>query len=122
MQPHASPGTGEVDRNGCDADRHHRVCSLAEQGRLTVDFIDSLHLPPRHRGPAWAEGEVNMASRLEDIFPSPKVVLAMEPEELAGFLLEYLNGVPKNEGALNFYAVTIGSGPLGGYAGTDFQQ
>src|SRR5690348_6718144 len=63
-----------------------------------------------------------MTRRLEDILPAPEVLLAMEPEELAGFVLEYLNELPKRDGQLHFANLTQGGGPLAGYAGSRFAE
>jgi len=60
--------------------------------------------------------------RVEEIFPPPNMALAMEPEELAGFVLEYLQELPRNDPYLNFHTLTLVTGPLGGYAGAHFQQ
>src|SRR6266851_4402673 len=63
-----------------------------------------------------------MPRRLEDILPASGVLLGMEPEELAGFLLEYLSELPKNDQYFNFASLTLGSGPLAEYAGNRFAQ
>jgi len=36
-----------------------------------------------------------------EIVPDPEVLLALEPEEVAGVVIEYLNGLPGNSGQLN---------------------
>lgn len=61
-----------------------------------------------------------MPKRIEEIIPSPDVLLALEPEELAGFLLEYLNELPKRDQMLNLSNLTLSSGPLLAYAGGRF--
>lgn len=42
-----------------------------------------------------------------DIVPDPEVLLALEPEEVAGVVLEYLNGLPENSGQLNRYNFSL---------------
>jgi hypothetical protein len=38
---------------------------------------------------------------LHAMIPDPEVLLAVEPEEIAGILLEYLNSLPENASELN---------------------
>ncbi|MCZ6759533.1 MAG: hypothetical protein O7D29_04025 [Gemmatimonadetes bacterium] len=40
-------------------------------------------------------------STLYEILPDPDTVLELEPEELAGYLLEHLNTLPPGSGQLN---------------------
>jgi len=43
-------------------------------------------------------------SEINSILPDPEVLLALEPEEVGGFLLQYLNSLPEDEQKrLNFY-------------------
>ena len=42
-----------------------------------------------------------MAITLHSLVPDPKVLLALQPEELAGFVLQYLNEAGPNSGDLN---------------------
>src|SRR5438874_1994941 len=43
-------------------------------------------------------------SALDKFLPDPEMLLALEPEDLAGYLLEYLNNLPSSELAnLNRY-------------------
>jgi uncharacterized protein (TIGR02391 family) len=58
--------------------------------------------------------------RLDQIFPEPDVLLAMEPEEAAGFLLEYLNQLQRNDQYLHFSSLTLATGPFAEYAGARF--
>lgn len=45
-----------------------------------------------------------MSKRIHDIIQDPETLLALEPEELAGVVLEYLNSIDeKTEGSLNRY-------------------
>jgi len=49
-----------------------------------------------------------MAKRIYDIIPDPEALLALEPEELAGVVLEYLNSVDeKVSGDLNRYNFSL---------------
>lgn len=56
------------------------------------------------------------------MFPTPEILLGMEPEELAGFLLEYLNELPARTQYLHLPNLTMASGPLAAYAGARFQE
>jgi uncharacterized protein (TIGR02391 family) len=38
---------------------------------------------------------------INDIVPDPEVLLALEPEDVAGVVLEYLNGLPERSGQFN---------------------
>ena len=45
-----------------------------------------------------------MSESIHSILPDPDALLALEPEEVGGFLLQYLNSLPENEQKhLNFY-------------------
>ena len=46
-----------------------------------------------------------MSKRIHDIIPDPETLLALEPEELAGVVLEFLNSLDEREGgSLNRYS------------------
>jgi hypothetical protein len=48
---------------------------------------------------------------LHSIIPNPEDLLALEPEELAGAVLEVLNSIPpERDGMLNRYNFTLPSG------------
>jgi uncharacterized protein (TIGR02391 family) len=46
--------------------------------------------------------------RLSDLIPDPDALLGLEPEELAGYLIEFLNGLPSDR-QLNRYNLTLPS-------------
>jgi len=44
-----------------------------------------------------------MIESICDLLPDPETLLALEPEELAGFVLQFLNSLGENSGTLNRY-------------------
>jgi uncharacterized protein (TIGR02391 family) len=63
-----------------------------------------------------------MPRPLDAIFPSPEVLLAMEPEEIAGFLLEYLHELEGTNAFLHRTNLTGADGPFYHYVGAHFQK
>ena len=51
-----------------------------------------------------------MIQSICDLLPDPEILLALEPEELAGFVLEFLNSQGENSSALNRYNFAMPSG------------
>jgi len=44
---------------------------------------------------------VTKEQSIYDIVPDPEILLSLEPEEVAGVIREYLNGLPSDSGQLN---------------------
>jgi uncharacterized protein (TIGR02391 family) len=63
-----------------------------------------------------------MAKTPNQIFPVPELLLKMESEEIAGFLLEYLNEFPLQSNMLNLQNLMGDMGPFASYAGPLFRQ
>jgi len=63
-----------------------------------------------------------MARPPGDIFPPPERLLEMDPEEIAGFLLEYLNQFPKHNHVFHLGNLTGSAGAFVPYAGVYFQR
>ena len=49
-----------------------------------------------------------MSKTIPDIVPNPDSLREMEPEELAGVVIEYLNSLEPNEGKPNRYNFSLG--------------
>src|SRR5215470_19998975 len=56
------------------------------------------------------------------LLPDPEILLSMEPEDLAGIVLQYLNSLSRHEsGQLNRHNFTIDSN-LGGYPPQQYKE
>src|SRR5262245_50974885 len=57
-----------------------------------------------------------------DLLPDHEVLLSLEPEELAGFVLQYLNSLPPEmSGLLNRYNFSLPGNQLGGYPPQEYK-
>jgi uncharacterized protein (TIGR02391 family) len=68
------------------------------------------------------EEHTNLPRSIEAILPAPELLLAMGPEEVAGFLLEYLNELPHADNMIHLRSVTGDLGPFRAYASRQYQE
>jgi uncharacterized protein (TIGR02391 family) len=63
-----------------------------------------------------------VARSLEELLPPPETLLTMQPEEIAGFLLEYLHELPQADHMMHLRNVTGDLGPFRTYARQHYQE